>query len=64
MSKTLKDVQHDSVELHALTQGMEELLNCETRAARNAVHALSSTLIEKADQLSIDLDNLEREARK
>lgn len=63
MTKTLSEVQADAVELHGLAQGMDELLQCETKAARNAVFALSTTLIQKADDLALELDRLDGETR-
>lgn len=63
MSKTIQELQGGAVVLNGLAEGMDELLSCETRAARNAVFALSTTLIEKSQKLADDLDAYESEAR-
>lgn len=67
--KTIGDCQMDAVKLHALAQGLEELVNladAEThnKAAQNAVFVQAQIVVEKADQLATALDKAETHERK
>ena len=67
MPKTLKDLQHDAVYLHALAQGIEELydtVQVVSSPASNSLCAIILCMREKADALANELDRLETESGK
>ena len=64
--KTLTDCQTDACFLHGLLQGLVILIDesqSSASPASNAAYALASEVVRKADQLSSDLDRLERAER-
>lgn len=60
--KTIGQVAYDAVMLHAFAQGVNELhdnLKVEVSPASNAMPALLDSLIQRAKQLSEDLERIE-----
>ena len=68
LKEELRDIQHDAVNLHALTQGAWELFDGVQVVApsptSNALCALLGVIIEKAERLQRDLDELEMRMRR
>jgi hypothetical protein len=59
--KAKSDLQHDATTLHALCQGafeLMELCSAPTTPASNALSGLLEVIIQRADQLAVDLDGV------
>jgi len=60
-NKTIADLQSDAVFLHAMAQGIDviyDTIKTDLSPASNSIPAMLQSLIERADRLANDLDEV------